>query len=88
MRFSNVFDENQVQLQDLENVHPIKNNSVKCFWGIQDCIDLDLSEEEVIIIEDGFLRSAGLGADLIMPKSLCFDRGSSHFNCLQWSCSS
>lgn len=79
-KFSCVFAQKKILFQGLEHLQPIKKNFTKCLWGIQDYIDLKLSDEEVIIIEDGFLRSAGLGADLIMPKSLCFDSGSSHFD--------
>lgn len=36
---------------------------------------------ELILVEDGFLRSQGLGIKLHMPLSLCFSRKGIHYDC-------
>lgn len=41
-------------------------------WGQTPC--LKPAQHSVVRVEDGFLRSVGLGADLIVPLSYCFDR--------------
>jgi capsular polysaccharide export protein len=41
-------------------------------WGSQNCDGLDESVN-LIRVEDGFLRSVGLGGDLIQPQSWAFD---------------
>ncbi|WP_045995531.1 capsular polysaccharide biosynthesis protein [Loktanella sp. S4079] len=48
-----------------------KPNANVAIWGRTDAPD---SAASVLRIEDGFLRSAGLGADLIPPMSLVVDR--------------
>jgi capsular polysaccharide export protein len=39
------------------------------------------SKIEVMYFEDGFVRSAGLGSNHILPLSLCLDPKSVHYNC-------
>lgn len=50
----------------------IPNDAAIAFWGGASVPD-DLSAKPIIRIEDGFLRSSGLGADLIRPLSWAFD---------------
>ncbi|NNU16768.1 capsular polysaccharide biosynthesis protein [Parvularcula sp. ZS-1/3] len=42
--------------------------------------DRQWAERERLFVEDGFLRSAGLGADLIRPASLVFDEQGIYFD--------
>lgn len=46
----------------------------------QDCKRLEQSGRCIIEVEDGFLRSRGLGADCIPPLSLTVDRLGAHFD--------
>ena len=52
-----------------ENVPP---KATVLVWGSQNCDGLDKSVN-LIRVEDGFLRSVGLGGDLIRPQSWVFD---------------
>lgn len=60
-------------------------------WGRRDTPDLDAlvqrlqHEGRVIRVEDGFLRSVGLGSDLIAPASLVFDGLGIYFDPTQTS---
>ena len=47
-------------------------NATLLVWGSQNCYGLDESVN-LIRVEDGFLRSVGLGGDLIPPQSWVFD---------------
>jgi capsular polysaccharide export protein len=42
-------------------------------WGATEPPGLDALRHRVVRIEDGFIRSVGLGSDLIPPRSLVFD---------------
>ncbi len=56
-----------VFVQDLNHVEP---NSTVAVWGSTQVARPDL---KVLRLEDGFLRSAGLGADLVRPLSYVVD---------------
>ncbi len=49
-------------------------------WGAQAARSVD---QDIIRVEDGFLRSVGLGADLIAPLSCCFDRSGLYYDATQ-----
>ncbi len=53
-------------------------------WGARQYEDLP-DCARIIRIEDGFLRSRGLGADLVQPISWCLDIEGMHFDCSQSS---
>lgn len=46
-------------------------------WGNQKA---ECAAQHTIRVEDGFLRSVGLGADLIAPLSYCFDRSGVYYD--------
>ena len=48
--------------------------------GPQDLAELDRSQTSTIEVEDGFLRSQGLGADCVPPLSITVDRLGAHFD--------
>lgn len=50
----------------------IPDNITLLVWGSHDCSDLHESIN-IIRVEDGFLRSVGLGGDLVSPQSWVFD---------------
>lgn len=50
-----------------ERVEAAPEKAARVVWGLAD------SREPVIRVEDGFIRSVGLGADLVQPQSWVFD---------------
>ncbi len=72
--------------------YPITGKRVKSFrrfktkmknimvWGKDKRIEKKISKENFISIEDGFIRSVGLGADLYPPLSLLFDKKGIHYD--------
>ena len=48
-------------------------------WGMRDTAGLP-DDADIIRVEDGFMRSRGLGADLTQPYSWSFDGSGIHFN--------
>ena len=73
-------------------VYPITGKRVKSFrrfktnmqnimvWGKNKRIEKKFSKENFISVEDGFIRSVGLGADLYPPLSLLFDKKGIHYD--------
>ena len=71
---------------NIQLIHSIKNpkntteKSAQLIWGHSNCLGLTDSTESnnitksIIRVEDGFIRSVGLGAELIQPQSWVFDR--------------
>src|SRR5579863_1895000 len=58
----------------LDDASRIPPNATCAAWGRKDIAGLLAAGVNVLRIEDGFLRSVGLGADLIAPVSLVVDR--------------
>jgi capsular polysaccharide export protein len=56
----------------VKQLKSVPANTSVLVWGSQDCYGLDESVN-LIRVEDGFLRSVGLGGDLIPPQSWVFD---------------
>lgn len=52
-------------------------------WGNQDIsqITSQFPEMKLIRVEDGFIRSIGLGSEHILPLSLCFDKMGIYYDC-------
>lgn len=50
-------------------------------WGMKEVPHDYLKRVSLIRVEDGFLRSVGLGADLAMPLSWVIDRRGMHYDC-------
>ena len=59
-------------------------NCIFLVWGLSQPDDLEVYAAEnnipVIRMEDGFVRSNGLGANHILPSSICFDRTGIYFD--------
>jgi capsular polysaccharide export protein len=55
-----------------------KNCSAVCVWGVRDPLDFErevlANGVELMRMEDGFVRSVGLGSDFVLPASVCVDR--------------
>lgn len=55
----------------------LDKNSLVYIWGKKECLELqkwcDENGVQIIRVEDGFIRSVGLGSDLTRPYSLVFD---------------
>lgn len=45
-------------------------------WGARQA-----GQDDALFVEDGFIRSRGLGAELVMPASLVLDSRGAHFDC-------
>src|SRR3990172_877071 len=52
-------------------------------WGMQTILDRLPSSVKVIRVEDGFLRSVGLGADIILPMSFVLDKRGLYYDATQ-----
>lgn len=50
-----------------ERRHPAPNGATRVVWGLAE------SQDPVLRVEDGFIRSVGLGADLVKPQSWVID---------------
>ncbi len=61
----------------------VPDGALLAVWGIKALPDLDRRGIQVVRIEDGFLRSVGLGADLIPPLSLVVDYRGIYFDARQ-----
>ena len=68
-------------IKRLEEVPP---NGSLLVWGSKECNNLDCSIK-LIRVEDGFLRSVGLGGDLIEPQSWVFDQEGIYYDSSQSS---
>ena len=66
-----------VFVQDINHVAP---NSTVAMWGSTQIARTDLN---VLRLEDGFLRSAGLGADLVRPLSYVVDARGIYYDATQ-----
>jgi capsular polysaccharide export protein len=51
----------------------MKGEDLIYIWGKKDISGLDMHDRNVTRVEDGFIRSIGLGSDLTRPYSLVFD---------------
>ncbi|MEO6172718.1 MAG: hypothetical protein ABIP02_06335 [Arenimonas sp.] len=73
------------RIQFTDNGHDIVPHSALLLWG-RAPVPTSLPEPiQIIRIEDGFLRSVGLGADLIQPISWVFDSRGIYFDATQTS---
>ncbi len=74
-------------------VYPVTGKKVKCFkrfksrmkniivWGKNTRLENHISKvDNFISVEDGFIRSVGLGGDLFPPLSLLFDKKGIHYD--------
>lgn len=76
----NRFAPNIQLVNSIKNPKNITEKSVQLIWGHSDLLGSKDSTENnhitqsIIRVEDGFIRSVGLGAELIQPQSWVFDR--------------
>lgn len=69
------------RLHFIRHVHQAPAGATLLLWGTQKAP----AGHPVIRVEDGFLRSIGLGADLIAPLSYCFDHSGLYYDASQTS---
>jgi capsular polysaccharide export protein len=67
----------------IDEVDKIPSKSCLVLWGMCPLPDGLSSDVHVLRLEDGFLRSVGLGADLIRPLSWVVDQRGIHYNVSQ-----
>ncbi|WP_199438637.1 capsular polysaccharide biosynthesis protein [Vibrio owensii] len=61
------------------NTNKLTPEDTLLVWGHRE--DHEFTREyNIMVCEDGFIRSCGLGSDLNYPSSLCFDLGGIHFD--------
>jgi capsular polysaccharide export protein len=72
------FPENEVCFVSRPDQAP--DGALLAVWGMRAVPDADKRGISVVRIEDGFLRSVGLGADLIRPLSWVVDRQGMYFD--------
>ena len=67
----------------IDEVDKIPSKSCLVLWGMCPIPDDLCLNIRILRIEDGFLRSVGLGADLIRPLSWVVDQRGIHYNVSQ-----
>lgn len=63
----------------------IPSGNILAIWGSADIPNDMKSDIQIIRVEDGFIRSIGLGADLIKPVSWVFDTRGIYYDCTRSS---
>ncbi|MBM5574145.1 beta-3-deoxy-D-manno-oct-2-ulosonic acid transferase [Deefgea sp. CFH1-16] len=63
----------------------LPDGAILVVWGMRDVRACPIRLQQVIRVEDGFLRSVGLGADLIRPLSWVLDTKGMYYNAQQVS---
>ena len=71
------------EVRFIDNVHSYPGTGMLALWGRTR--DSTASVQDTIYLEDGFLRSVGLGADLIRPLSWVMDRRGIYYDSRQVS---
>jgi len=64
----------------VRDVSKVPCGAVVAAWGRHEISDVEAQGFNVVRVEDGFLRSVGLGADLIRPISWVLDRSGMYFD--------
>jgi len=64
----------------VRDVSQVPYGAVVAAWGRHKISDVEAQGLNVVRVEDGFLRSVGLGADLIRPISWVLDRSGMYFD--------
>ena len=62
-----------IQVRFIANASKVPPNAVLVVWGMKPIIGSIAPDVRILRLEDGFLRSVGLGADLIKPMSWVVD---------------
>jgi len=68
------------KLRFISRLDQVPDGAVLAVWGMREVMDAQARGISVVRIEDGFLRSVGLGADLIRPLSWVVDRRGMYFD--------
>ena len=63
----------------VKSVEDVPPGATLATWGLGEA-NIDRSRNEIVRIEDGFLRSVGLGADLVAPLSWTVDTTGIHYD--------
>jgi capsular polysaccharide export protein len=69
----------------IESVEKLPVDAALVLWGIRPVPDGVAASVRVLRMEDGFLRSVGLGADLVRPMSWIVDRQGIYYDATQIS---
>jgi capsular polysaccharide export protein len=69
----------------IDSANAISTDSILLLWGRTEAPKSLSSAVQIIRLEDGFLRSVGLGADLIQPMSWVMDARGIYFDATQSS---
>lgn len=64
----------------VDDVSQVKQNEILCLWGLKYEKDVSNIDNEIYIIEDGFIRSKKLGAHKTPALSLCIDKKGIYFD--------
>lgn len=75
------FPQNEVRF--ISRFDHVPDGAVLVVWGMHPVPEADERGISVVRVEDGFLRSVGLGADLIRPLSWVVDRRGIYFDARQ-----
>ncbi|MCC7007171.1 MAG: beta-3-deoxy-D-manno-oct-2-ulosonic acid transferase [Ottowia sp.] len=71
---------NDIQLRFVRHVDSLPPGATLLLWGSRPIPTGLAHDVHIIRVEDGFIRSVGLGADLVRPLSWVFDRRGMHYD--------
>ena len=69
-----------VKVKSLSRSQSLSSSATVLIWGAEPAASHWPSSTRIIRVEDGFLRSVGLGADLVRPVSWVFDSRGIYFD--------
>jgi capsular polysaccharide export protein len=70
---------NRDDIEFIDNAHGIAQQSILLLWGKTEA-PMMLNDVQIVRVEDGFIRSVGLGADLVQPISWVIDTRGMYFD--------
>lgn len=68
------------QVRFVSSINQVPDGMTLAVWGMRTLPDVASRRIRIVRLEDGFLRSVGLGADLIRPVSWVVDRSGMYFD--------
>nr|WP_320010991.1 beta-3-deoxy-D-manno-oct-2-ulosonic acid transferase [uncultured Desulfobulbus sp.] len=73
----------EAQIHFVSDASQVPSGGTVIIWGMRSFSGVLPNNVEIIRVEDGFLRSVGLGADLIRPMSWVIDRRGIYYDATQ-----
>ncbi len=67
----------------ISNLSAVPKGALLAVWGMKTLVGVPVEGVRVVHLEDGFLRSVGLGADLIRPVSWVVDKQGIYYDATQ-----